>query len=374
MDTLESELLLANLSVLTVGSMGIAPVTALGISGMFSVASGISKLLPKTQHNTYLIFAANRRSPAVLQISLPRIGVVYEDVAGINPEDFEPVIVKFVQTKDNWRIAGALRITSKKGLIGLKPKTTYSFVEQRIPIKITKSELGRVDVEPEKELEPGEYAIVLRPRWQSKEVSDKDIRVFSAAASLLNIMWDFSIARSSADSAQVSDDLDSATERRSGTSGPTRTPETTAFASNTAKNQNEVVTIGVSPTGQSNTLPIYGKIEEIKWFQKVYVHADNENSRERILNALLKDKALQVVGDPNEAQILLEYKVLSHESSIEQGSRHMNEKSQLTASYFKDGKRVTAWSDTSEFAQSSQLIGFRTQYSEIKLASSAICG
>ena len=344
----------------TFGSEGMTMAGAQSVLTIYDAMSKysiIKRYLPSTERSTYLILAANRRASVALETTSPQLHLLYEDVAGVNPDDFEPVLVKFVTTKDNYRVAGVLRLVHKKGVMSLKPKLTCSFVEQRIPIKIKSVGRGEAEIEPETPLDKGEYAVVLRPHWKSKEVNEKDVKEIQVAQALMNVMWDFSIPaayqnRTTSLAGPSTQQVPQATER----------PSTVVGQSAARLEQSKD-----NDSSGAQELPTYGKIEDIKDFHKVYVHADSEQSRQRILKALKDDKDLEVVNDPAQAQIVLEYKVLSHDSSIEKGTRNINEKSQLQGLYVKDGKRIVAWSDTSEFAQSSEVIGFRTQYSEIKL-------
>lgn len=115
-------------------------------------------------------------------------------------------------------------------------------------------------------------------------------------------------------------------------------------------------------------LPVYGSIKDIKDFNRIYINVENAQSRERIVKALGKAPQFQIVNDPNQAQIILEYKVLSRDNSSNTEDTDLRIKSQMNAVYIKDNKRVIAWSDTADHTRKTLGgIGWRTTHNEIKL-------
>lgn len=115
-------------------------------------------------------------------------------------------------------------------------------------------------------------------------------------------------------------------------------------------------------------LPVYSSIKDIKSFNRIYINVENAQSRERIAKALGKAPQFQIVNDPNEAQIILEYKVLSRDNSSDTSDTDLRIKSQMNAVYIKDSKRVIAWSDTADHTRKTLGgIGWRSEHNEIKL-------
>jgi hypothetical protein len=53
-------------------------------------------------------------------------------------------------------------------------------------------------------------------------------------------------------------------------------------------------------------LPTYGTIDQIKDYRRVYIACENDDSRKRIAKALGKDRELEVVGSPEQAEFFLE--------------------------------------------------------------------
>lgn len=364
-DSVEYQALEKSVQVIEIGqAVGSQATTMAGINANLTIGDALGRyntfkaLLPSTEKKNYLILASHRRSPTTLQTKSPQLHVLYGDILGVSPDDFEPVLVKFVTTKDNYRVAGVLRLVHKKSVMALKPKLTCSFLEQRIPIKVKQLGRGDVEVEPENQLEVGEYALVLRPHWKSKEVSDKDLKEVQVAQALMNAMWDFSISATNQNKPRSLADPSTQKEAQA-----SENPSTVVGRAEARSEQYKA-----NDPSAAQDLPVYGKIEDIKGFRRIYVYAENAQSRERILKALKKAPEYEIVSDAQEAQIILEFKELSHHESMDKNGREVRIKSQLSAIYMREGKRVIAWSDTSDYAEASQVIGFRTQYSEVKLA------
>lgn len=95
-------------------------------------------------------------------------------------------------------------------------------------------------------------------------------------------------------------------------------------------------------------LPTYGSIDQIKTLTKVYVASDNDDSRKRIIKALGKDKGLEAVNSPDDAQFFIEYGELSREAVVT-GSRNKErqQRNQMRVFVFgADKRRIIVWSET----------------------------
>lgn len=115
-------------------------------------------------------------------------------------------------------------------------------------------------------------------------------------------------------------------------------------------------------------LPVYGSISDIKGFNRIYISVENAQSRERITKALSKAPEYQIVNDPQDAQIFLEYKVLSRDVTVDRDDRDLRIKSQMSAVYIKNNRRIIAWSDTVDHVRKTLGgIGWRSTHNEIKL-------
>jgi hypothetical protein len=115
--------------------------------------------------------------------------------------------------------------------------------------------------------------------------------------------------------------------------------------------RNKILTIALISLAFSiapaQNFPTYGNISDIKDFKKVYVASENEDSRKRIIKALEKDKSLEVVNSPDEAQFYLEFGELSREAvSTERDINERQQRTQMRAyTLGADKRKVIVWSD-----------------------------
>jgi hypothetical protein len=114
-----------------------------------------------------------------------------------------------------------------------------------------------------------------------------------------------------------------------------------------------LVTLALSSVAlaQESKLPSYGSLDDIKTLHKVYVAAEDSESRERILKSLSKYNGLEVVSSPDDAEFFIEYGVLSRESL---GNASLIEKDRKVKAQLRayrnvpDKGRVIAWAKTNE--------------------------
>jgi len=94
----------------------------------------------------------------------PTIAVRYDAAPGISPDDFVPAIVRLVGTPTGPRVVSAMR-----GRVDSASRTVADWnVEKDLKQEIVRSTTeatarGLVKLTPEADLEPGEYAVVMRP-------------------------------------------------------------------------------------------------------------------------------------------------------------------------------------------------------------------
>jgi hypothetical protein len=177
---------------------------------MVRMATMASKLFSaaKSQQSspTFVWGLPNHSSTLVAPSSSPAFDVQYASVPGIDPDAFEPVLVKLTPTSSNWRLVGAgSMIVGANGATAL-PKIT----EDRAQVKSTRLAPGHVRLEPTMPLAPGEYAVVLRPvatqqaaqpaqaaqTPQAPQSQNAQANMSAQAASMQQLfyaVWDFSV-------------------------------------------------------------------------------------------------------------------------------------------------------------------------------------
>ena len=127
------------------------------------------------------------QSAFIFSGKIPRFEMRYGNLLGIDPDAYEPLIVKLVNSKDNWRLVGATRT-----IMGQIDNEAYQKVtEVRVPVKLEIVERGHAQFEPLQALEPGEYGIVLRAIHPGKR--SKGSLGGPAERTVFFSVWDFSI-------------------------------------------------------------------------------------------------------------------------------------------------------------------------------------
>lgn len=144
---------------------------------------------------TYVWGVAGPASGNVLKTTSPTFSVNYSNTPGVNPEDFEPAIVKLTPAQNVIRIVGA---TQGKEDAQSTPAADWqiysSFLEERVNVNLQKTKPGEYQISAEAGLFPGEYAVVLRPVSKSKKFSGGDVARAQADGLMFDAVWSFQIS------------------------------------------------------------------------------------------------------------------------------------------------------------------------------------
>jgi hypothetical protein len=177
---------------LSFAAVGAGPAGMMAMSA-FSVASGFMPgLRPSAPSLTYVWGLPGHKSSRELSDTTPAFELSYGDIPGVDPDAYEPALLHLVQTKDNYRLVGATRtkLNSKSMGSGFGPENGKWISEERCPIRIAKEERGYYVVHVDQALDPGEYAVVLRPVKNYKA----SLSGFGGGAQVFYSVWDFSVA------------------------------------------------------------------------------------------------------------------------------------------------------------------------------------
>jgi hypothetical protein len=165
------------------------------VEGAGSIVSGI--MSHRTPTVTYVWGVASPTSSNVLQNSKPTFSVDYSRTQGITPDDYEPAIVKLTPAQNTCRIVGA---TQGKEDVRSSPAADWQmyshFLEERVSTRPEKLGTGKYKVSPASELQPGEYAVVLRPTSKEKKFSGGDVARAQGDGLMFDAVWTFQIADS----------------------------------------------------------------------------------------------------------------------------------------------------------------------------------
>jgi hypothetical protein len=151
------------------------------------------RLIHKPKPVTYLWAVPGRSSSIGLASSMPQFELAYGEIPGVDPDEYEPFVVRLVQTRENWRLVGAKK-ADPDAYKSNKWETYSDFVEDRIPMRSERLGRGRFMITLEKPLEGGEYGVVLRPTVRSKIFSGDDIANRKNSGVLFDTVWSFSLA------------------------------------------------------------------------------------------------------------------------------------------------------------------------------------
>ncbi len=149
----------------------------------------------RTPTVTYVWGIPNPASTNVLQSVSPSFLVDISRVIGVNADDYEPTIVKLTPAQNTCRIVGATQGKADARSSPAADWQIYShFLEERVPTKTEKLEAGKYKVAPASELQPGEYAVVLRPVTKDKKFSGGDVGRAQGDGLMFDAAWTFQIS------------------------------------------------------------------------------------------------------------------------------------------------------------------------------------
>jgi hypothetical protein len=178
---------------LSFAAMGAGPAGMMAMSA-FSMASGFMPgMRPGAPSTTYVWGLPGRKSSREFVNTDPVFELSYGNIPGVDPDGYEPALLKLFPTKDNYRLVGAtqVKMDSKHmmSMSGAGPEGGKWISEERWPTRVDKEERGFYVVHVTQPLEPGEYAVVLRPVKHYKASPT----MFGGGAQVFYSVWDFSV-------------------------------------------------------------------------------------------------------------------------------------------------------------------------------------
>lgn len=151
----------------------------------------------RTPTVTYVWGVPNPASTNVLQTVSPSFSLDFSRVIGVNADDYTPAIVKLTPAQNTCRIVGA---TQGKADVRSSPAADWQiyshFLEERVPTNAEKVGPGKYKVSPASELQPGEYAVVLRPAAKDRKFSGGDVARAQGDGLMFDAVWTFQISDS----------------------------------------------------------------------------------------------------------------------------------------------------------------------------------
>lgn len=181
---------------LTFASIGAGPGGMMAMSALSMSSRFMAGSRPKSPsfNMTYVWGLPGRQASRGLPATPETFEVSFGDIPGVDPDEYEPAIVRLVLTKDNYRLIGAT--TSKMRNMMSAGSSSKWVSEDRWPVRLEKQERGHYLLHVDQAFEPGEFAVVLHPlRGQSAHPSAFGSRGLSGfgGPQLFYSAWDFSI-------------------------------------------------------------------------------------------------------------------------------------------------------------------------------------
>ena len=164
------------------------PASMMAVSGGMSVArlfGGVTHSRPKV---TYAWGLAGLHAQQTVNTMTPTFSLSYADIPGLDPDAYEPAVVRLVGTPDNYRLIGATREAMGMGMAGGEQSVDW-IAEDRVTLRLKKQGRGAYSLSPERPLTAGEYALVLR-RVDGYHAKSSG---FGNAQHINAMVWDFRV-------------------------------------------------------------------------------------------------------------------------------------------------------------------------------------
>jgi hypothetical protein len=160
-----------------------------------TVFSGM--LSHRTPTVTYVWGVPSPASTNVLQSARPMFSLDFSRAPGVNPDDYEPAIVKLTPAQNTCRIVGATQGKADASGSPAADWEVYShYLEEQVAISPQKLGPGKYKVAAASELLPGEYGLVLRPVSKSKKFSGGEVARAQGNGLMFDAIWTFQVADS----------------------------------------------------------------------------------------------------------------------------------------------------------------------------------
>jgi hypothetical protein len=149
----------------------------------------------RTPTVTYVWGVPAPASTNVLQTVSPTFAVDFSRAIGVTADDYEPAIVRLTPAQNTCRIVGATQGKADERSSPAADWQMYShFLEERVATHAEKLAAGKYNVSPASQLQPGEYAVVLRPSSRDKKFSGGDVARAQGDGLMFDAVWTFQIS------------------------------------------------------------------------------------------------------------------------------------------------------------------------------------
>lgn len=166
-----------------------------GGTAVMGAGSVFSSVMSQRKTEVTYVWAVSKLSSGnTLPNATPTFSVDFSSAPAVHPDDFEPVILKLTPAQNSYRIVGATRGKAEADGTPAGDWQIYShFMEDRVALKSQKLGTGKFEISLSAALEPGEYAVALRPVSKDKKFSGGDIARAQGEGLLFDAVWTFRI-------------------------------------------------------------------------------------------------------------------------------------------------------------------------------------
>jgi hypothetical protein len=164
-------------------------------AGMIGSAGGlVSGFMSHKKPTVTEVWALPGQKADTVAPNQPIFEVSFAEIPGVNPDEYEPVLIKLAPSANNFRLVGATQAKQDVFDSSAMDWEVYSsFVEERIAAQSQKSGSGHYNLQPTASLAAGEYGIALRPVNKGKKFSGSSVAQNSGDGLLFNSVWAFSV-------------------------------------------------------------------------------------------------------------------------------------------------------------------------------------
>jgi hypothetical protein len=125
----------------------------------------------------------------------PHFEIEFSNIPGVNPDAYQPTLVRLVPTMDNYRLVAAAK-TEGAGTVA---RPSGPIIEELVDTTVTRVSRGRYRAQPAMALDPGQYALVLRPIAKKERRKDRKNASLGellggGTSQILYLTWDFAVA------------------------------------------------------------------------------------------------------------------------------------------------------------------------------------
>ncbi len=124
----------------------------------------------------------------------PHFEIEFGNIPGVNPDAYQPAFVRLVPTIDNYRLVAAAKTEGA----GSVTRPSGPIIEELVETSTSRMSRGRYRAQPAAALDPGQYALVLRPIQKKERRKDRKNASLGellggGTSQILYLTWDFTV-------------------------------------------------------------------------------------------------------------------------------------------------------------------------------------